>query len=213
MRIFLLLMLLLVAANAYAHGGEDHSAPSASVGPVSAGGSQLRLVSYPGSLEVFLKYPPPVLNEPIVGRLFFAEYASNHPVDPSAIELSFPGALGAKVTKQPAKISDGVYEFTAVFVRDTGHTALLKYNYEGADQLATLSPFYAGTSAERQLMAASDATDTTDSDGFPQWILLPIAAGLAVLGFVLFRRRRKRLALITSKPGATTITETKTTTV
>jgi hypothetical protein len=207
MKVIILLMLLV--SRAFAHGGEDHGASTTTM-PVATG-TQLKIVSYPGTLEVLVKYPAPVLNEPVTGRIFFADYASNHPLDPTSIELSFPGALGAKVTKQPTKVSDGVYAFEAVFERDTNHTALLEYSYADAEQLASLSPFYAGTSATRQL-SATKATTSHDSNSFPTWTLLPIALGLAVLGYVLFRRRRKILLLAKSK-GTTTVTESKTTTV
>jgi hypothetical protein len=207
-----IVLLLLLASRAFAHGGEDHGAAASHVATPVASGSQLKLVSYPGTLEVLVKYPAPVLDKPVVGRLFFADYASNHPVDPTGIELSFPGALAAKVTKQPTKVSDGVYAFEAVFVRDTNHTALLKYTYADAEQLASLSPFFAGTSATRQLTAAHTTAVKDEGYSFPGWLLIPIALGLGVLAYVLFRRRRKVL-LVAKSQGTTTVVETKTPTV
>jgi hypothetical protein len=211
MKIFLILLLLLTS-DALGHEGEDHGTASTSTTP-AATGSQLKLVSYQGSLEVFVKYPAPILNEPVSGRLFFADYASNRPVNPAGLELSFPGALGAKITKQPTKISDGVFEFTAIFVRDTGHTALLRYTYGNTEQLASLSPFYAGTSAERQMMAVNAASSREEENTFPTWTLIPIALGLLTLAYVLFRRRRKRLLTISQNrvtpTTSTTVTETK----
>jgi hypothetical protein len=211
MRIFLIILLLL-SSDAFGHGGEDHGPAATAQTAFPGRGSQLTLVSYQGALEIFVKYPVPELDKPVVGRLFFADYASNHPVSPTAIELSFPGALGAKVTKQPAMISDGVFEFTAVFVRDTGHTALLRYTYGDAEQLASLSPFYAGASAQRQAEASHGKVEI-EQDEFPTWTLIPIAIGLGVLGYVLFRRRRKRLLVSSrTRSGTTTstsVTETK----
>lgn len=210
----LLILIMLLAQSAQAHEGEDHGAAAASTQTPASSASQLTLVSYNGTLEIFVKYPKPALDEPVIGRLFFADYATNHPVNPSGIELSFPGALGAKVTKQPTKISDGVFEFTAVFVRDTGHTALLRYTYGEAEQLASLSPFFAGTSAERQLVATNAAGAMKEDESvFPIWTLIPIALGLAVLGYVLFRRRRHRLLIakqtITPSTTQTSITDTR----
>ena len=94
----LILLILIVAGTAHAHGGEDHSAPAASQTATAASGAQLTLVSYQGALEIFVKYPAPELNEAVTGRIFFADYATNHPVNPASIVLSFPGALGAKVS-------------------------------------------------------------------------------------------------------------------
>ena len=210
----LLILILLFARSAQAHEGEDHGAAATTQAPTSSG-AQLTLVSYQGALEVFVKYPKPELDKEVVGRLFFADYATNHPVNPTAIELSFPGALGAKVTRQPTKISDGVFEFTAIFVRDTGHTALLRYTYGDAEQLTSLSPFFAGTSAERHLAATNaTAAEHEDESVFPTWTLIPIALGLAVLSYVLFRRRHARKLGISSHPitpstTQTSITETK----
>ena len=209
MKIFLILLLLL-SSDALGHEGEDHGTPATTHLAAPGAGAQLRLVSYQGALEVFVKYPVPELDKPVVGRLFFADYASNHPVNPTAIDLSFPGAFGAKVTKQPVKISDGVFEFTAVFIRDTGHTALLRYTFGDAEQLTSLSPFYAGTSAQRQSASIHRNTSIEDESVFPTWTLIPIAIGLGVLGYVLFRRRRKRL-LISNRTMAGTTTSTSVT--
>lgn len=209
---FLLLILLLIAGTAYAGGGDDHThaptgvsedaAPSTGAG---FKGSTLKIVSYPGNLEVYVKYPAPHLNEPVTGRLFFAEYASNHPVDPTGIQLSFPGALGAKVTKQPVKISDGVYEFIAVFVRDTNHTALLRYIYGDQEQLASLSPFYAGKSAERLLSAETiSGVNVDDGFSFSSWMLLPILVGVILVAYLLAKRKSAK-STVTSSPIVTTI--------
>lgn len=184
---------LMMGANALAHGGEDHSAP-ASVPSTAIAGSLLKLVSYPGSLEVFVKYPAPHLNEPVTARIYFADYASNHPVNPTVIELSFPSSLGARVTKQPVKLSDGVYEFVAVFSRDTSHTALLKVTVDSIEQLTTLSPFYAGVSAERQLMGTTTTTEKSgDSLSLTTWLLLALLACFALAAFWLIRKRRRHI--------------------
>ncbi len=217
--ILLVILLSIVGAfstNAIAGGGDDHTHGDGAVAVTAstAKDGQLRIVSYPGGLEVFVKYPAPKLNEPVIGRLFFADYATNHPVDPTGIELSFPGAFGAKVTKQPTKISDGVYEFVALFARDTGHTALLRYTYGAAEQLASLSPFYAGASATRAMSATGGNSLAQDEDGiFPTWILIPIAIGLALLFYVLFTRRRKRLQFVKSQSSASTISKANASTV
>lgn len=208
--IIFLILLLLLSSDALGHDGEDHGTPATTQSAAPGAGNQLRLVSYQGALEIFVKYPVPELNKPVVGRLFFADYASNHPVNPTAIDISFPGALGAKVTKQPVKISDGVFEFAAVFVRDTGHTGLLRYTFGDAEQLTSLSPFYAGTSAQRQSASIHGNTSIEDESVFPTWTLIPIAIGLGVLGYVLFRRRRKRL-LISNRTMAGTTTSTSVT--
>ncbi|HET6511651.1 MAG TPA: hypothetical protein VFH43_05630 [Candidatus Kapabacteria bacterium] len=216
MKRLILFFTLILAQSAwphivFAHEGEDHGATATTqTSMVAQGDNVLRVVSYPGTLEVFVKYPPPHLNEPVTARLFFADYATNHPVDPTAIDLSFPGTLGAKVTKQTKKISDGVYEFEAIFVRDTAHTALLRYTFGDAEQLTSLSPFYAGTSAERLLTANAGSTPKDDDSVFPTWILIPIGIGLGVLAFALFRRRRKRLQIVRSQAGATTVTQSTT---
>jgi hypothetical protein len=209
MRVIILILIMMVS-DALAHGGEDHSVPAATTAAPTLSGSQLKVVSYPGSLEILVKYAPPELDKPVAGRIYFADYASNHPVDPTGIELSFPGNLGAKVTKQPTKVSDGVYAFEAIFVRDTNHTALIKYTYADAEQLASLSPFYAGASATKQL-AATGASHEEKKQVFPTWILIPIAIGFAILGIVLFRRRRQRILLVEKNKGTTSVTEAKTT--
>lgn len=176
----------------FAHGGEDHSAP-ASAPSIAVGGSMLKLVSYPGNLEVFVKYPAPKLNEPVSGRIFFADYATNHPVNPTVIELSFPESALASVTKQPVKLSDGVYEFIAVFKRDTSHTALLKVNVDGIEYLTTLSPFFAGESAEQQLHNHAVIEEKTTGFSIPPWLIVVGLVAVVLLVLWLLRRRRKHL--------------------
>lgn len=204
--LLLILAVSLLTHPAYSHGDEDHSAGSTTTSATAVSGNQLRIISYPGSLEIFVKYPAPKLEEPVTGRLYFAQYATNHPVNPTGIELSFPGALGAKVTKQPTKVSDGVYEFIAVFTRDTGHTGLLKYTYGDAEQLATLSPFYAGTSATRVIAASGSTVAEDEGFVFATWLLIPIVIALTILAYVLFRRRRNRLHIVKSNTTGTTPT-------
>ncbi len=178
--------------HAFAHGGEDHSAP-ASAPSIAVGGSLLKLVSYPGNLEVFVKYPAPKLNEQVTGRIFFADYATNHPVNPAVIEISFPESAWASVTKQPVKLSDGVYEFTAVFKRDTSHTALLKVTVDSIEYLTTLSPFYAGASAEEQLHPQHAVEVLSKGFSIPTWTIIVALVGVALLVFWLLRRRRRHL--------------------
>lgn len=202
--LILILAVSLLAPPAHSHGDEDHGAGNTTTSATAVSGNQLRIVSYPGSLEILVKYPPPNLAAPVTGRVYFADYATNHPVNPAGIELSFPGALGAKVTKQPTKVSDGVYEFVAVFVRDTSHTGLLKYTYGDAEQLATLSPFYAGASATRVIAATGSSVVEDEGSVFSTWLLVPVAIVLILLGYALFRRRRNRLNIVTSKLAAST---------
>lgn len=212
MKALIILFLSLSVAVAYAGGGDDHThAPTEGTGanvrstPTHATATTLTIVSYPGNLEVFVKYPPPHLDEPVIGRIFFADYASNHPVNPTGIELSFPGALGAKVVKQPTKISDGVYEFTALFVRDTNHTALLRYTTGEQEQLASLSPFYAGSSADR-VLAPSSGTSVHGHEGFSfsTWMLLPLVAAAIMLAYFLAKRKYVKTTVV-STPTVTTI--------
>lgn len=211
----LLVLLSMISTEVFAHGGEDHSAPVAGGGTVSptTTGSMLKLVSYPGPLEVLVKYPAPELNKPVTGRIFFADQATNHPVDPAVIELTFPGALGAEITKPPKKISDGIYEFSALFIRDTGHTALLRVTTGGNEHLTTLSPFYAGTSAERALTATVATASASEKETrFSMWILLPLILLLVGLGIFLLRKRRERLAVVAAGTrSVTTVTESRTT--
>lgn len=192
-RIVPILVGVLLSINAFAHGGEDHSKPSATP-TTSIGGAVLKVVSYPGNLEVLVKYPAPTLNEAVTARIFFADFASNHPVNPSVVELSFPESAGARITKQPVKLSDGVYEFAAVFSRDTSYTALLRLVVADTEQLATLSPFYAGPSAERQLLGTTTAPEKSNEGiSMTTWLLVALFACFAVAAFWLIRKRRRHV--------------------
>lgn len=208
MKILVLIILLLSSSNTLAHGGEDHGATTTAASPAVAG-SQLKVVTYPSGLEVLVKYPAPKLDEPVTARLYFADYATNHPVNPTEIDLSFPGTFGAKVIKQPIKISDGIYEFAAVFVRDTNHTALLRFTHNESEQLASLSPFYAGTSAQKQLLVSGSVTTAEDGSSFPKWLLLPILIAVCVLTYVIVRRRKQVSTITSSSTTRATSIETR----
>ncbi|MDZ4746736.1 MAG: efflux RND transporter periplasmic adaptor subunit [bacterium] len=191
--ITLVLAGLLICVRVVAHGGEDHSKPSATP-TTSIGGSVLKVVSYPGNLEVLVKYPAPKLNESVTARIFFADYASNHPVNPDVIELSFPELAGASIAKQPIKLSDGVYEFAVLFSRDTSYTAVLKVKVDSTELLTTLSPFYAGSSADRQLLGTSTETvKSAESISLTTWLLVALFVSLALVAFWLIRKRKRHV--------------------
>lgn len=210
----LLLLILLSSVPAIAHEGEDHGASAQTAAPTA--GEFLTLAVYPGALEVFLKYPVPHVGEVTTARLYFSDYATNHPVNPISVRVSVLANSRLVVTSQPKKLSDGVYEFGLRFPADTTYAAFAEIAVGSNRLTATLSPLYAGRAAERHLAALRSGTapDHADDDDFyfPSWLLIPIGLGLAVLLAVLIRRRRSRVRRtpVTTESTVTTINQNTT---
>jgi len=188
---YLILLLCFSASLAEAHGGEDHGG---GIPTQAVSGDVLTVTSYPGRYEVFVKYSVPEIGKPVLTKLFFADFATNHPLNPEVVSLSFPGASGAKVVTEAQKVSDGTYTLTLQFDKDTNYTGLLKFIHNGEEQITALSPFYAGTAAKKVIASTSITQVTTHSSNsiFSFWLLIPLILIITVIAYWLLRRSKRR---------------------
>jgi hypothetical protein len=184
-------MSLLGAASAFAHGGvDDEPAPVA----VSAVADQLSIASYPGSYEIFVRYPVPVLQHPAIFKVFISQWSSNAPVNATSASIEFPNNGSVRVSSPLTRIADGSYQCQLIFTKDDSYSALLKFTVNGEEQIAAITPVYSGTLARQHL--GSGAPVPVASSGISLWVIF---IGVVVLLLVFFigsrymRRRSTRL--------------------
>ena len=112
MKNFLLLMLaLLLATGARAHGGEDHGdAAKPSAGTVA---TTFSVAALSESFELLLRFEPLTKGKDADMRLFISDYATNAPVKGAKLTITCPEATDLKFTV--TEKSPGAYLVEGVF--------------------------------------------------------------------------------------------------
>ena len=112
MKNFLLLMLaLLLATGARAHGGEDHDdAAKPSAGTVA---TTFSVAALSESFELLLRFEPLTKGKDADMRLFISDYATNAPVKGAKLTITCPEATDLKFTV--TEKSPGAYLVEGVF--------------------------------------------------------------------------------------------------
>ena len=112
MKNFLLLMLaLLRAAGARAHGGEDHG--DAAKPSAGAAATTFSVAALSESFELLLRFEPLTKGKDADMRLFISDYATNAPVKGAKLTVTCPEATDLKFTV--TEKSPGAYLVEGVF--------------------------------------------------------------------------------------------------
>ena len=112
MKNFLLLMLaLLLAAGARAHGGEDHG--DAAKPSAGAAATTFSVAALSESFELLLRFEPLTKGKDADMRLFISDYATNAPVKGAKLTVTCPEATDLKFTV--TEKSPGAYLVEGVF--------------------------------------------------------------------------------------------------
>lgn len=106
----LLLLALLLAPGAWAHGGEDHGAAKPGT---AAGSTSFSTHALSETFELLLRYAPLEAGKPAHLRLFVSDYATNAPVPAARITLTTPEDGSLKWTVKP--LEPGIYEVEGQF--------------------------------------------------------------------------------------------------
>ena len=182
--LFLLLGLLLAGA-AYAHGGEDHG-DTAKAG-AGAGATSFSVAALSEQFEVLLRYEPLSGGEPADLRLFLSDYATNAPIKGAKLTLTNPEDARLKwvVTEQ----EPGVYLVEGEFPANKPYSfAINIVAGERADLL-----LLEGIDVGKKLPVTAAPVAAVPSL-FSSWRNVLALAGAFVLGVgltaLLLRRRR-----------------------
>lgn len=183
----LVLLLLLAAAPALAHGGEDHGdgAASTAVGP-----GAVTTAAMTGRFEVVLTHAPVRGGQPYVGTLYLADYETNRPVEGAALTvqaLGVPGAVAVEETGEP-----GVYAVSLPggFPRDGRYDVSVSVRAGAASDLVLLTGLYVGPAEDP---AAEPTAEPSGGPGVPwAWVLGVAVLGLALAAFLVRSARQRR---------------------
>ena len=182
----LLLLALLLAPGAWAHGGEDHGA--AAKATTAAGATSFSVAALSETFELLLRYEPLEKGQDADLRLFVSDYATNAPIKGAQISVTCPEAPALKFAvseKEP-----GAYLVEGNFPANQKYgLAVNLVAGETADLL-----LLEGIEVGKQLPVAAAAPAAPSI--FSSWktvLLLAGAFGLGI-GLTAFLMRRRRQA-------------------
>ena len=195
--LILLLLGLLWAGRAAAHGGEDHGAPKAST---PAGATSFSVAALSEQFEVLLRYEPLEGGKPADLRLFLSDYATNAPIKGAKLTLTNPEDANLKwvvTEKEP-----GVYLVEGQFPANKAYS--FAANIVAGDKADLM--LLEGIKVGEKLPVAATAPAAAGSL-FSSWKTILALVGAFVLGIgltaLLMRRRRPEPVLQTSEQALT----------
>jgi hypothetical protein len=194
--LLLLLLALLLATGARAHGGEDHGdAAKPSAGPVA---TTFSVAALSENFELLLRFEPLTKGKDADMRLFVSDYATNTPIKGAKLTVTCPEAAELKfaVTEK----SPGVYLVEGVFPANKKYS--LAVNIVAGDKADLM--LLAGLEVGKLLpVAAAPAAAGPALIGSWKTMLLlfgAFALGIAATALVM-RRRRPAATVPTSSPA------------
>ena len=193
--LLLLLLALLLATGARAHGGEDHGdAAKPSAGAVA---TTFSVAALSESFELLLRFEPLTKGKDADLRLFISDYATNAPIKGAKLTVTCPEAADLKfaVTEN----SPGAYLVEGVFPADKKYS--LAVNIVAGDKADLM--LLSGIEVGKQLpVAAAPAAAAPALIGSWKTVLLLFGAfALGIAATALVMRRRRLVAVPTSTPA------------
>jgi hypothetical protein len=189
--LLLLLLALLLATGARAHGGEDHGDAA---GPVA---TTFSVAALSETFELLLRFEPLTKGKDADMRLFVSDYATNAPIKGAKLTVTCPEAAELKfaVTEKSA----GVYLVEGVFPANKKYS--LAVNIVAGDKADLM--LLAGLEVGKLLpvAAAPAAAGPALIGSWKTMLLLFGAFALGIAATVLVMRRRPAATVPTSSPA------------
>ncbi len=193
--LLLLLLGLLLAATARAHGGEDHG--EAAPAPGGAAATTFSVAALSEKFELLLRFEPLEKGQPADMRLFVSDYATNAPIKGARLTVTCPEAADLKFSV--SETAAGSYLVEGQFPANQKYSLAVNIVAGSQADLMLLSGIVVG----RKLPVAAASAPAAPSF-FSSWqnvLLLLGAFGLGTgVAALLLRRRRAMAPLPTSKP-------------
>jgi hypothetical protein len=194
-QLLILLLSVLLAGPALAHGGEDHGDGPKAATP--AGATSFSVAALSEQFEVLLRYEPLEGGQPADLRLFLSDYATNAPIRGAKLTLTNPedAALKWVVTEQ----EPGIYLVEGEFPANKPYSFALNIVAGERADLVLLDGIRVG---EKLPVAASSSAVAPSPFSSWQTILALVGAfGLGIGLTVLLLRRRRPAAPISPTPA------------
>ncbi|HEX8427049.1 hypothetical protein [Hymenobacter sp.] len=189
--LLLLLLALLLATGARAHGGEDHDAAQPSAGPVA---TTFSVAALSEKFELLLRFEPLEKGQDADMRLFVSDYATNAPIKGAKVTVTCPEATNLKFTV--TEKSAGAYLVEGAFPANQKYSLAVQIVAGDQADLMLLSNLEVG----KKLPAATTSVAAVPSL-FPSWKNVLLLLGAFALGIVLtafFLRRRRVVAPVST---------------
>ena len=189
--LLLLLLALLLAPGARAHGGEDHgetARPGAATGATS-----FSVAALSEAFELLLRYQPLEKGQDADLRLFISDYATNAPVKGAKLAVTCPEAPALKFVV--SERAPGAYLVEGTFPANQKYS--LTVNIVAGEKADLL--LLEGIEVGKKLPVAAEAHAAGPSL-FSSWktvLLLVGAFGLGIALTVVLMRRRRQTAPVT----------------
>ncbi|RSK45508.1 hypothetical protein [Hymenobacter rigui] len=182
--LLLLLLALLLATGARAHGGEDHGdAAKPSAGPVA---TTFSVAALSESFELLLRYEPLQKGQDADMRLFVSDYATNAPIKGAKLTITCPEAADLKFVV--SEKSPGSYLVEGRFPANQKYS--LAVNIVAGDKADLM--LLSGIEVGKLLPVAAAAPAAAPLIGSWKTVLLlfgAFALGIAATALVMRRRR------------------------
>ena len=196
--LLLLLLALLLAPAARAHGGEDHG-ETAKPG-TAAGATSFYVAALSEAFELLLRYEPLEKGKNADLRLFVSDYASNAPIKGAKITVTCPEAPTLKFAVSAQE--PGSYLVEGNFPANQKYSLTVNIVAGEAADLLLLE----GIEVGKKLPVAAEA-HAAEPSLFSSWktVLLLVGAfglGIALTAFLMRRRRQTEPVALTQTPVA-----------
>ena len=194
--LLLLLLALLLATGARAHGGEDHGdAAKPSAGAVA---TTFSVAALSESFELLLRFEPLTKGKDADMRLFISDYATTAPIKGAKLTVTCPEAADLKfaVTEN----SPGAYLVEGVFPADKKYSLAVNIVAGDKADLMLLSGIEVGKLLPVAAAPAASAPALISSWKTVLLLFGAFALGIAATALVM-RRRRPAATIPTSTPA------------
>jgi cobalt-zinc-cadmium efflux system membrane fusion protein len=190
-RSFLALLFALMSspAIAWAHGGEDHGPPAATVAP---GATEHVAANETELFSVVVKYAPRGTGGRLPLRIYVADSATSAPVSDARVRFEIEGVANVRATS----LEPGIYTAAIPEPRAGSHADAIVTVEGTAMDLITLEHLEFGPIASVGTVPASGGTAARS--GVPRgWVLAltSLTAALALVTAAVVRRRRVHAAI------------------
>lgn len=193
----MLVLSLLLAGTAHAHGGEDHGEGGAAAAP--AGATSFSVAALSEQFEVLLRYEPLEGGQPADLRLFLSDYATNAPIRGAKITLTNPEDAQLKwaVTEQ----EPGTYLVEGQFPANKAYSFTANIVAGDRADLLLLEGIKVG-----EKLPVADGPAVTAPSIFSSWktILLLVGAFLLGIGLTVLLLRRRAVPPVAAPVSTST---------
>lgn len=182
-----ILLLLLLPFSLFAHEGEDHSKDKKET---SAGAAYFSSEASSDKYELLIKYETLPVGKEGKLKLFVTDFVTNHPVDPTHLNVSVSGNADLKLTM--LKLDSGIYELKGIFPEKKLYNISVGLNSRLGADLLLIKDIEIGKVLE---IHEHDEESNPWYKNSIFYTVIGLLMGMALM-FLLMKKRNKRVTTI-----------------